>query len=83
MYVHVYATYSLLTCHGASGYTLLVNPPSIFTFAWCYGAVKHLLCGISVLGGVGRHARYCSKHTLQQAAAEQSPDVVRKWEKVI
>ena len=40
--VHVRATCSTPKCHGASGFTLLKNPPSILTFARCYGAVKHL-----------------------------------------
>ena len=66
----------------ASSFTLLKNPPSILTFTWCYGAVKHLFVRrFLVPGGAVRHAQYRGKHTSQQAAAEQSAGDMRVEEK--
>ena len=82
MVVHAYATCLLSRRHGASGFTLLKNPPSILTFTWCYGAVKHLFVRCFLVpGGAGRHARYRGKHTSQEAAVEQSTDDMRVEEK--
>ena len=80
--VHVRATCSTPKCHGASGFALLENRPSILTFARCYGAVKHLFVRCFLVpGGAGRHARYRGKHTSQEAAVEQSTDDMRVEEK--
>ena len=66
----------------ASSFTLLKNPPSILTFTWCYGAVKHLFVRrFFVPDRAGRHARYRGEHTSQQAAAEKSVDDMRVEEK--
>ena len=80
--VHVYATCLLSRRHGASGFTLLKNPPSILTFTWCYGAVKHLfLRRFLVPGGAVRHAQYRGKYTSQQATTGQCADDKRLEEK--
>ena len=66
----------------ASSFTLLKNPPSILTFTWCYGAVKHLfLRRFLVPGGAVRHAQYRGKYTSQQATTGQCADDKRLEEK--
>ena len=66
----------------ASSFTLLKNPPSILTFTWCYGAVKHLFVRhFLVPGGAVRHAQYRGKHTSQQATTGQCADDKRLEEK--
>ena len=80
--VHVYATCLSFKRHGASGFTLLKNPPSILTFTWCYGAVKHLFVRrFLVPGGAGRHAQFRARHTSQEADTEQCADDKRLEEK--
>ena len=69
-------------CHVASGFTLLKNPPSILTYAWCYGAVKHLFVRrFLVPGEAVRRAQYRGKHTSLRAITKQCADDKRLEEK--